>query len=664
MGITARGAWESVKRHFRELGVDTQTQDFTVVGIGDMSGDVFGNGMLLSEHIRLVAAFDHRHVFLDPTPDAAASFAERRRLFELPRSGWDEYDRELVSAGGGVWPRTAKSVPISPQAREALGITDATLTCLSPQELMKAILQAPVDLLWNGGIGTYVKAATESHVDVGDKANDGIRVNGTQLRCRVVGEGGNLGLTQRGRIEYAMAGGHICTDFIDNSAGVDTSDHEVNIKILVGDAVSAGELTMAERDELLVAMTDEVADLVLQDNYDQARALGNARSQARPLLPVHRRMITDLERAGRLNRTLEALPGDEELAVRGEAGTGLTSPEFAVLLAYVKIVLEDEIVSSSLPDEAWTREVLADYFPTPLRERFADRMSEHPLRRQIVTTSLVNEAVNRGGTSFIYRTVEETGATPEDVLRAYVIVREVFGLGELWLAVQALDNKVDTAAQTVVYLESRRLVDRAVRWLVQNRRSPLDVEGEIARLRPGVARLLPELGNLFHGREREALRAHAADLTRRGIPQELADWATRLVYSFGLVDIIEAAQSTGRDLMEVAGVYFVLSDQFRVDDLLSKISALPREDRWQTQARMALRYDLYAALAALTSEVLSSTSEGDPPEDRVAEWEQLNASVIARTRNAIGEFDESRADLAALSVLLRQIRTLVRTAAA
>ncbi|HET8662544.1 MAG TPA: NAD-glutamate dehydrogenase, partial [Micromonosporaceae bacterium] len=664
MGITARGAWESVKRHFRELGVDTQTQDFTVVGIGDMSGDVFGNGMLLSEHIRLVAAFDHRHVFLDPTPDATASFAERRRLFQLPRSSWDEYDRELISAGGGVWPRTAKSVPISPQAREALGIADASVTCLSPQELMKTILQAPVDLLWNGGIGTYVKAAAESHVDVGDKANDGIRVNGTQLRCRVVGEGGNLGLTQRGRIEYAMAGGHICTDFIDNSAGVDCSDHEVNIKILLGDAVTAGELTLAQRDELLVEMTDEVAELVLRDNYDQARALGNARSQARPLLPVHRRMITDLERAGRLNRTLEALPSDEELAVRGEAGTGLTSPEFAVLLAYVKIVLEDEIVSSSLPDEAWTRDVLEDYFPTPLRERFADRMSEHPLRRQIVTTSLVNEAVNRGGTSFVYRTVEETGATPEDVLRAYVIVREVFGLGELWLAVRALDNEVDTAAQTAVYLESRRLVDRVVRWLVQNRRSPLDVEGEIARLRPGVVRLLPELANLFRGREREALHAHAADLTRRGIPQELADRVTRLVYSFGLVDIVETAQATGRDLMEVAGVYFVLSDQFRVDDLLSKISALPREDPWQTLARMALRYDLYAALAALTTEALSSTEEGETPEDRVAEWEQLNASAIARTRNAIGQFDESRADLAALSVVLRQIRTLVRTAAA
>ncbi|MFE2614073.1 NAD-glutamate dehydrogenase [Micromonospora chalcea] len=661
MGITARGAWESVKRHFRELGHDTQTQDFTVVGVGDMSGDVFGNGMLLSKHIRLVAAFDHRHIFLDPDPDSARSWEERKRLFDMPRSSWEDYDSELISEGGGVHPRTAKSVPITPQVRAVLGL-DEDVTQLSPQELMKAILTAPVDLFWNGGIGTYVKASSQTNAEVGDKSNDAIRVDGKSLRCRVVGEGGNLGFTQQGRIEYAATGGRIYTDFIDNAAGVDCSDHEVNIKILLNTAVADGELDRPERDELLARMTDEVAELVLRDNYDQARALNNAQAQAASLLPVHRRMINDLERSGALNRALEALPSDEELAVRTE--TGLTPPEFAVVLAYVKIVLEREIVGEGLADEEWTTDILVNYFPTPLRQRFADRMGRHRLRRDIVTTVLVNEAINRGGISFVFRVVEETAASAADVLRAYVVVREVFGLRDLWDAVEALDNKVSPELQTAVYLDTRRLLDRAVRWLVTNRRSPIDVPAEIARLRDGVARLLPDLEHRFWGTEREAIAAHIESLVDRGLPRDLAEQATRLMYSFGLLDIVETAQATGRDVGEVASVYFVLSDRFRVDALLSKISLLPREDRWQTLARMALRYDLYAALAALTAEVLGSTPDDVPPVERVQEWEQANATSIHRAHRAMGEFDESRADLSALSVLLRQIRTLVRTSAA
>ncbi|TDB71144.1 NAD-glutamate dehydrogenase [Micromonospora sp. KC721] len=661
MGITARGAWESVKRHFRELGHDTQTQDFTVVGVGDMSGDVFGNGMLLSRHIRLVAAFDHRHIFLDPDPDAATSWQERKRLFDLPRSSWEDYDPKLISAGGGVYPRTAKSVPISPQVRTVLGLDD-DVTRLSPQELMRAILTAPVDLFFNGGIGTYVKASSQTNAEVGDKSNDAIRVDGRSLRCRVVGEGGNLGCTQLGRIEYALAGGRLYTDFIDNAAGVDCSDHEVNIKILLNTAVADGVLDIAERDQLLAEMTDEVAELVLRDNYDQARAINNAQAQATSLLPVHRRMINELERAGQLDRALEALPPDEELAVRAESG--LTAPEFAVLLAYVKIVLEREILADGLADEEWTTDVLVNYFPTPMRQRFADRMARHRLRRDIVTTVLVNEAINRGGISFVFRVVEETAASPADVIRAYVVVREVFGLRELWDAVEALDNKVSPEVQTNVYLDTRRLLDRAVRWLVTNRRSPIDVPAEIDRLRSGVARLLPDLETRFHGRERESLAAHIDEMTARGLPRQLAEQATRLMYSFGLLDVVETAAASGRDVDEVASVYFVLSDLFRVDSLLSKISLLPREDRWQTLARMALRYDLYAALAALTAEVLDSTPDRLPAQDRVREWEQSNATSIHRARRAMGEFDESRADLAALSVLLRQIRTLVRTSAA
>ncbi|WP_229071258.1 NAD-glutamate dehydrogenase [Actinoplanes sp. DH11] len=662
MGITARGAWESVKKHFRDLGLDTQTQDFTVVGVGDMSGDVFGNGMLLSEHIKLVAAFDHRHIFLDPDPDPAVSWAERRRLFELPRSSWADYDTKLLSDGGGIYPRGAKSIPVSPQVREVLGLGEATV--ISPADLMRAILKAPVDLLFNGGIGTYVKAASESHAEVGDKGNDAIRVNGADLRVRVVGEGGNLGLTQRGRIEFARSGGRVFTDFIDNSAGVDCSDHEVNIKILLGGAVVDGELTVPERDELLAAMTDEVGALVLRDNYEQAMALANARAQAHSLLPVHRRMLKSLEQRGVLNRDLEALPTDKELAARYETGEGLAAPEFAVLLAYVKISLEREVLADELVDESWTADVLTRYFPTPLRERFAGRMTGHRLRREIISTSLVNEVVNRGGTSFVHRAMEESGASAADVIRAYVVIRDVYGLKDIWAAAEALDNQVPTAAQTAVMLETRRLLDRAVRWLVSTRRSPIDVAAEISKLRPGVAALLPELPQVIVGAERRNLEQRAATLVGKDVPQPLAEAVSRVFYGFGLLDILETAAAVDRDPHEVASVYFVLSERFGVDTLLSHISRLPRGDRWQTLARMALRYDLYAALAALTAEVLQSTPAGSAPEDRVSEWEQTNAASIARASNAMGNVEDSPADLAALSVLLRQIRTLVKTSAA
>jgi glutamate dehydrogenase len=665
MGITARGTWESIKRHFSELGMDPERQDFTVVGIGDMSGDVFGNGMLLSRHTRLVAAFDHRHVFLDPQPDPETSYLERQRLFSLPDSSWGDYDRSLISDGGGVYPRTAKSVPITAPLRTALGLVDERAV-VTPAELIRAMLLAPVDLLFNGGIGTYVKAATESHAEVGDKANDAVRVNGSQLRCRVVGEGGNLGLTQRGRIEYALTGGRIHTDFIDNTAGVDCSDREVNIKILLAGA----GLTGPDRDKLLAEMTDEVAGLVLRDNYEQARALGHARAQSVALLPVHRRMLDELERTGALDRTLEGLSTDAELGTRVAAGEGgLTTPEFAVLLAYVKNVLQDEITDSELPDEPWTAAPLSGYFPSPLSQRFADAMSSHRLRREITSLVLVNEVVNQGGTSFVYRAVEETGASLADVIRAYVIVRDVYRLTELWSGLEELDNRVPVAGQTAAYLATRRLLDRAVRWLLQSRPSPLDVPAEVAALQPGVSRLLPKLADLLGGAEREALAAQRDSFTAQGLPEPISQHAASLTYSFGLLDIVEVARNAGLDpatpaIDQAAEIYFTVSERFGIDALLSKISQLPREDRWQTLARMALRYDLYAALAALTSEVLASTSPDPVAGARVSEWERRGAASIARAQNAIGQFDSSRADLAALSVVLRQIRTLVRTTAA
>ena len=409
MGITARGAWESVKRHFRELGVNIQTTDFTCVGIGDMSGDVFGNGMLLSRHIRLLAAFDHRHIFIDPAPDVAASFAERERLFALPRSSWADYNQKLISPGGGIWARSEKSVPISPQAQAALGITTAKLV---PSELISAILKAPADLLYNGGIGTYVKAAGESHADVGDRANDTLRINGAELRCKVIGEGGNLGLTQLGRIEAALNGVRLYTDAIDNSAGVDTSDHEVNIKILLSLPMADGELTEKQRNAQLVGMTEDVAALVLRDNYFQGQSLSVSGRMGTRLLDPQQRFIRFLEKQGQLNRALEFLPSEDDFADRRSKGIALTSPERAVLLAYSKMWLFDELLASNLPEDAWVGTAVARYFPSVLKEKFGSYIERHPLKREIVATHVLNSMVNRVGSTFVHRRMETTGATP------------------------------------------------------------------------------------------------------------------------------------------------------------------------------------------------------------------------------------------------------------
>jgi glutamate dehydrogenase len=659
MGITARGAWESVKRHFRELGLDTQTEDFTVAGVGDMSGDVFGNGMLLSEHIRLVAAFDHRHIFLDPSPDPAASLAERARLFTLPRSSWDDYDRALISEGGGVHPRSAKSIPLTPEVRSSLGIGD-DVDSMTPAELMRAILQAPVDLLWNGGIGTYVKAAAETHAEVGDKANDSIRVDGDMLRCRVVGEGGNLGCTQRGRIEAAQHGVRLNTDAIDNSAGVDTSDHEVNIKILLDRVVRSGDLTEKQRNELLAEMTDDVAHLVLRDNYEQNVLLGNARYQAALLLPVHRRFIHQLEARGDLDRALEFLPSDGEIDARHGLGLGLSSPELSVLVAYSKMTLAEDLLASGLPDEEWYRGVLRRYFPPLLVERYGDRLQGHALRREIVTTSVVNDMINRGGITFTYRAGEETGAGPVEVARAYTVVREVFGLADYWARVEALDNSVSTDAQCALYLEARRLVDRATRWIVQNRRSPLDVAAEIEHFRSDVERLAPQMPEVLRGVERERLDRRAAELEAMGAPADLAMDASAMLDAFSLLDIVEIAQRVDEGAEQVARLYFAISERFEVDRMLTRITRLPRDDRWAALARMALRYDLYGAQAGLVDSVIAATPGESDPDERIAAWERRNVEGLTRAKSTLREIAESDSfDLATMSVALRVIRTLV-----
>ncbi|MFG3103014.1 NAD-glutamate dehydrogenase [Streptomyces sp. NPDC048182] len=661
MGITARGAWESVKRHFRELGVDTQNEDFTVVGIGDMSGDVFGNGMLLSEHIRLVAAFDHRHIFLDPTPDAATSYAERRRLFELPRSSWEEYDTSLLSAGGGIFPRTAKSIPVNAHVREALGI-EAGVTKMTPADLMKAILQSPVDLLWNGGIGTYVKAAAESNGDVGDKANDAIRVDGADLRVKVVGEGGNLGLTQLGRIEFATRGGRVNTDAIDNSAGVDTSDHEVNIKILLNGLVKEGDMTVKQRNKLLAEMTDEVGALVLRNNYAQNTALANALAQSKDMLNAQQRFMRHLVREGHLNRALEFLPTDRQIRERLGAGQGLTGPETAVLLAYTKITVAEELLHTSLPDDPYLRGLLHAYFPTQLREQFAEQIDTHPLRREITTTVLVNDTVNTGGTTYLHRMREETGASLEEVVRAQTAARAIFRSAPVWDAVEALDNRAEAAVQTRIRLHSRRLVERGTRWLLNNRPQPLQLAETVEFFAERVGQVWAELPKLLRGADAEWYQRIYDELTAAGVPDETATRVAGFSSAFPTLDIVSVADRMGKEPLEVAEVYYDLADRLRITQLMDRISDLPRADRWQSMARAAIREDLYAAHAALTADVLAAGHGTSTPEERFTVWEQKNAAILSRARTTLEEIQSSDAfDLANLSVAMRTMRTLLRT---
>ncbi|MEC3978435.1 NAD-glutamate dehydrogenase [Amycolatopsis sp. H20-H5] len=668
MGITAKGAWESVKRHFRELDKDTQSEDFTVVGIGDMAGDVFGNGMLLSEHIRLVAAFNHLHIFLDPNPEAASTFAERQRLFDLPRSSWDDYDRSLISEGGGIYSRSAKTIPVSPQVRAALGLA-ADVAVLAPMELMQAILLAPVELLWNGGIGTYVKAEREAHSDAGDKANDALRVNGNQLRVGVVGEGGNLGLTQLGRIEFARNGGKMNTDALDNSAGVDCSDHEVNIKILLDHLVATGNLEHDQRNALLEEMTDEVGALVLADNYRQNAVLGISRAHAVPMVSVHQRQVAALVAAGAFDRKLEALPSNAEFRTLDKAGQGLSSPELATLLAHVKLELKDELLASELPDSEVFARRLPEYFPKPLRERFADAIGQHPLKRQIITTLIANEVVDGAGLSFVFRLMEEMNATATDAVRAYAVVTHVFDLQSLWTAIEALDNVVSTEVADSMMLETRRLLDRAARWFLTNRPQPLAPLAEINRFGEVYTELAPRAGELLRGREAETVDESAAKLVAQKVPVELARRISVLLHTFGLLDVTEVAelaeQQVGIDAVrspgETAELYYALSDHLNVDKMLTSISALERGNRWHALARLSLRDDVYGSLRAITLDALRHSDPGTSADEKIAQWEKTNASRLGRARVALDEIAQSgRLDLATLSVAARQIRSTVR----
>ncbi|MBU3977543.1 NAD-glutamate dehydrogenase [Propionicimonas sp.] len=653
MGITARGAWESVKRHFAEMGLDPAVDEFTCVGIGDMAGDVFGNGMLCSDKIKLVAAFNHVHIFLDPDPDAAASFAERRRLFTTPGSTWADY--QGISEGGGVYGRDAKSIPLSPQVRQALGLP-ATTDHLPPNELITAILTAPVDLVFNGGVGTYVKAFAETHAAVGDKANDALRVDGVQLRARCVAEGGNLGCTQLGRIEYARAGGRINTDFIDNSAGVDTSDHEVNIKILLADRVAGGYLSLAERDELLASMTDEVAQLVLAHNLDQNLALSNSELRSERLMGQLESWMSTLVSAGLLDRGLESLPSSEEMTARIASGAMLTRPELSTLLAYTKIALKKWVLATDLPEDPYLADRLMQYFPEPLRERFAEQIPGHRLGREIITTVAVNRFVNSQGITAYHRLATETGAGVADIIRAQLAARAIFNVGLDEVRLRRSELPADLATELRVTL--LRMVERGTRWLLHHGRTPLDVAAAVAAYAPGIAELRPLLASLLAGADAHAQVAHAHAWIEGGVGLELAENLSTAGQAHTLLSVVQVAHRLGLPALQVAEVHYRLADALGLDLLFGGVDGLPRQVRWDAMARAALRDELLSAHAELTAKVLASASPSPRASAVVASWVSANPSVAARVAT-IRQVCDGAPDVARMNVGLSQLRAML-----
>ena len=646
MGITARGAWESVKRHFFELGIDCQSTDFTCAGIGDMAGDVFGNGMLASRHTRLVAAFNHKHIFLDPDPEAEASWHERKRLFELPGSAWSDYDPALISPGGGVFERTAKKIEISPEAARRLGIEPGTLR---PDAVISAILSAPVDLLWNGGIGTYIKATAESHADVGDRANDAVRVNGAQVRARIAGEGGNLGWTQAGRVEYALAGGRINTDFIDNSAGVDTSDHEVNIKIALAAPVEEKRLSPQERNELLRAMTDDVAAHVLAHNVDQNVALANAAACAGRHAGLHDSWMQRLTADGYLDRALEGLPDSAEMTRRIERGEGLCGPELATLLAWTKIWLADVLLDSDLPEDPFIAARLREYFPALVRDRFPADVQRHRLRREIITTVAVNRFVNSQGISAYLQFSEATGASASDIVKAQVASRSVFAAGRFETAIRRMGSNAEAA--TTLRLELRALVGRGTTWLLQNRPRPLDIQATISGLGEGVRQVLLNLREVLPPRARQRY-------DERRVRFELADDddLTAVLAGAPIADralsIADIGVRVGRPIGQVAEASFQLSEALGLDLLGRRVEALPQFVRWDSLARAALLADL----DGLHDELLQLFLAGET--SNVVEWleSRPRAAEVVRLVTEVGQAEPG---LARASVALRAVRELL-----
>ncbi|MDR3441064.1 NAD-glutamate dehydrogenase [Telmatospirillum sp.] len=656
MAITARGAWESVKRHFREQGRDVQNDDVTVVGVGDMSGDVFGNGMLRSSRILLVAAFDHRHIFLDPNPDPAVSFAERQRLFALPRSSWADYDPAKLSDGGGIFPRDAKTISLSREVKTRFGIE---ADHLPPAELIRLLLVATVDLLWFGGIGTYVKAAAETNVDVGDRANDALRIDGRDLRCKVVGEGANLAMTQRGRVEAALSGIRLNTDAIDNSAGVDCSDHEVNIKILLDGAVAEGDLTVKQRNELLASMTDEVGALVLRDNYLQTQAISILEMQAPQMLDQQERFMRLLERAGRLDRAVEFLPNEDEVIRRAHDEKGLTRPESAVLLAYGKLWLYDALLESDLPDDPVLLEDLVRYFPAPLRDgAWRQRMGNHRLKREIIATAATNSIVNRVGGSFIARLMERTGIPPADLARAYLVVRDGFALREVWEQIEALDNKVWTNVQTAMFIEVNRLIERGVGWVLSHAPHPLDIGRLRGQLEPGIAALKGVLDQVLPADTQATLATRAADYQAAGVPADLARRVSSLIVLASANDIGRIAARIDQPIDRVGRIYFLMTARFGMGWLRSAAERLSGGTHWEKLAGEAVIDDLYGRQADLTASVAGQAGDLSA-EEALAAWIEMRRPAVERADQLLAELKTAgKLDLATLVVASHQFSGL------
>lgn len=656
MGITARGAWESVKRHFRELSINMQESDFTVIGIGDMSGDVFGNGMLQSNHIKLVAAFNHMHIFLDPNPDAETSFKERTRLFNLPRSSWDDYDRKVISEGGGVFSRQAKSIKISPQVQQALGIQDAQLV---PNDLIKAILKAPVDLLWNGGIGTYVKSLSESNADVGDRTNDSVRVNGRDLKARVVAEGGNLGFTQLGRVEYALHGGISYTDFIDNSGGVDCSDHEVNIKILLDVLVDQGDMTEKQRNQLLFDMTDEVAALVLKNNYLQTQAISLAASRSARTVDEYSRLMSALERIGELNRALEFLPTDEMLQERKSNGLGLTRPEISVVFAYSKNHLKREMLDPVVVDDPYLQQQLKTAFPKLLDQKYGNELVHHRLRREIIATQLANVMTNQMGATFVLRLFDETGASPAIVARCFVVASEVFQMSNFLEELSSLDNKVDVNVQMQMFTEMIRLVRRATRWFIRNRRLELDIGKAVEEFAPSVQALQQTLPSMLSGVEKDRYLKMLDSYQAFGIPADLASRASGTEAMISALDIIEASKIHGIPLEEVGQVYFKVGDKLKLDWFRDEIDKHVVANTWDALARAACKDDLDRQQRSLTEGVLQFPTQETTINGRIDAWLEDHDVLVERWRYILADIRSTKhREFTMFTVALRELLDL------
>lgn len=653
MGITAKGAWVGVQRHFRERGINVQEDSITVVGVGDMAGDVFGNGLLMSDKLQLVAAFNHMHIFIDPNPNPATSFVERQRMFDLPRSAWSDYDTSIMSEGGGIFSRSAKSIAISPQMQERFDIKADKLT---PTELLNALLKAPVDLLWNGGIGTYVKASTESHADVGDKANDALRVNGNELRCKVVGEGGNLGMTQLGRVEFGLNGGGSNTDFIDNAGGVDCSDHEVNIKILLNEVVQAGDMTDKQRNQLLASMTDEVGGLVLGNNYKQTQALSLAARRAYARIAEYKRLMNDLEGRGKLDRAIEFLPTEEQLVERVAEGHGLTRPELSVLISYSKIDLKEQLLGSLVPDDDYLTRDMETAFPPTLVSKFSEAMRRHRLKREIVSTQIANDLVNHMGITFVQRLKESTGMSPANVAGAYVIVRDIFHLPHWFRQIENLDYKVSADVQLELMDELMRLGRRATRWFLRARRNEQNAARDVAHFGPHLAALGLKLDELLSGEIRETWQARYQAYVANGVPELLARMVAGTTHLYTLLPIIEASDVTGQDPADVAKAYFAVGSALDITWYLQQISALPVENNWQALAREAFRDDVDWQQRAITISVLQQGDGSQDVETRLAQWMAQHESTIERWRAMLVEIRAaSGTDYAMYAVANREL---------